>query len=160
MKSLEGFRNTFHYDPRTGDIFWKVRRGPVKAGTRITNRWPSNGYGRIRFDGREYPAHRVAWLLYYGQWPKGQIDHINRDRADNRIVNLRVATASENSCNRDRPRRWMKGVTFIRSIGKFQAQIKKDGRSRYLGVYPTEREAHEAYCAAAHLIHGEFARVI
>jgi hypothetical protein len=89
------------------------------------------------------------------------VDHIDGDGLNNRLSNLRLATKQENSCNR-RPREntssGLKGVTFHKKARKWQAQIKSDGKSRYLGLYLTIELAHAAYCEASNRLHGVFGR--
>ena len=162
-------REKLSYNPETGDLIWGEKaycrlRGK-KAGTKH-----SHGYLAlcINIDGRtkRLYAHRVAWLLQYGEWPPEgmQIDHINGDPADNRIANLRLATRSQNMANVRQPRHSSspyKGVTYHPKAGPsktWKAQIKLDGKRKHLGLYATPEEAHEAYKAAAIKYFGEFAR--
>lgn len=112
----------------------------------------------IGIDRRPYLAHRLAWLFCYGDWPEGQIDHINRVRSDNRLSNLRIATASENQMNVRGRGPFKKGVT-LHETQRFQAQIKRDGRNYYLGLYDTEAEANAAYGGASKVLFGEFRRM-
>lgn len=88
--NAEKLRSLLSYDEHTG-LF--TRDGNV---TGTLNSW---GYVQVRVNGKVYMAHRLAWLYVYGQWPQNQIDHINRRKTDNRIINLREATASENAQN-------------------------------------------------------------
>lgn len=141
------------YDPING-IF--LRDGKL-AGT--VNRL---GYAQIKVDGQLHLAHRFAWFLHYGEWPKGQIDHINGNKADNRITNLRVASGSENLRNRGKPANntsGYKGVSWIARYRKWQATIKFDGKNKYLGRFATREEAADAYGKAALQHHGEFANL-
>lgn len=90
------------------------------------------------------------------------VDHINGNPLDNRRANLREATNSQNQANarkRSGSVSPLKGVTWMRSSRKWRAQIKRDGKTIYLGCFDTEQGAHEAYAAAAPIVHGEFARV-
>jgi len=146
---------TFTYDPETGVIMriaspheWRVG---VIAGFR-----KRDGYIGIRVGKKEWAAHRLAWFLHFGEWPSGTIDHINRRRDDNRIANLRLATPSQNSANQPGRGVFLKGVT-LHKTGKFQAQIKANGKSIYLGLHDSEQQAHAAYCSAAKQYFGEFA---
>ena len=107
-------------------------------------------------DEREYSAHRLAWLYVHGAWPTGQIDHINGDRGDNRISNLRDVTPALNTQNQRRAARSNKssgllGVTANR--GRWLAQISIGGKSRNLGRYATPEEAHAVYVAAKRVLH-------
>ena len=96
MRSTEDvLKDLYTYDPQTGQIF-------LGSGTKG---WVNkNGYTYITTPlGKKFLAHRLAWLLYYGSWPEGNIDHINRDKSDNRIDNLRDVTQSENLLNHGNP---------------------------------------------------------
>lgn len=117
------------------------------------------GYVRIGIDGGQYRAHRLAWLYVHGVWPKSQIDHINRNRRDNRICNLREATGTQNNGNM--PARNVsskyKGVGWHKETRKWRAFIRIKGKAIHLGVYNYEFDAHEAYMSAAKAYFGEFA---
>ena len=83
-------------------------------------------------------AHRVAWAMHYGAWPEGEIDHINGDRSDNRILNLRDVPHRENQKNQKLPRHNTSravGVTWNKNANKWMAQIAVGGENRYLGIY-------------------------
>ncbi|HEY7299159.1 MAG TPA: HNH endonuclease [Xanthobacteraceae bacterium] len=105
-----------------------------------------NGYRRICIAGVHYGAHRLAWLYVYGRHPAGQIDHINRNPADNRIANLRESSPQENALNRawrSRP-----GIRGVRQRGsRWYARIRICGKECPLGVYDTPAEAVAAYQA-------------
>lgn len=93
-------------------------------------------------------------------WPL--VDHVNGNGLDNRRANLRPATNAENMRNRRRYANntsGFKGVTFDKAKGRWKAQIRLDGRRRYIGRYDTAEEAARAYDAAARELHGEFARL-
>lgn len=99
------------YDPETGKLFWKDRPVASFQSLRIANGWNSkfagkeaftansHGYRRGAINCIAYSAHRIAWLLHYGEWPINQLDHINGDRSDNRVVNLRDVDQSTNNRN-------------------------------------------------------------
>ena len=151
------------YDESSG-LFYKVRPGGrVKVGSR-TGSVCGNGYMRVRVNGREYLAHRLAWLIHYGQWPSGFVDHINGVITDNRIVNLREATPSQSTANtglRRDNRCGFKGVTFqAHKRRKYGARIVKDGVTTWLGSFLTAEDAHAAYMKAAAEVFGEFARAV
>ncbi len=78
------------YRPETGEFFWRVQRGQNKPGDPAGTLY-NNGYVVIRINRKGYLAHRLAWFMEFGQWPENHLDHINRDRADNRLVNLRLS---------------------------------------------------------------------
>ncbi len=112
----------------------------------------SGGYRvvRIYFQGKRYNilAHRLAWYIYKGIMPKGQIDHIDRDPANNLEMNLRDVTQSVNQHNRK-----AKGYTIEKSTGKYYAQIKLEGKQHFLGRFNTPEEATAAYLAAKKRLH-------
>lgn len=138
------------YDPESGR-FYRVGRAGVKGGP--VNSVPNKavGYRYMRVDGRRYMAHRIAWLYMTGRWPVADIDHINGDRADNRFVNLREATRSENCQNRpiaSTNRSGLRGVSWHRASHKFVSRITVNGRRFDLGYFHTAQEAHSAYLKA------------
>ena len=120
-----------------------------------------NGYLRVTVDYRSYYAHRIAWFLHYGSWPEGDVDHINGDRSDNRIVNLREATRSQNLRNRKTGHGASKYIGVSKNKKsprkKWVAQIASKGNRKTIGYFHTEEEAAKARDAAALEIHGQFA---
>lgn len=155
----------FNYDPATGALTWKVNRSWRKAGDTVgeVSRY---GYVSVSYveSGRRVrvQGHRLAWRLYYGEWPPSgmQIDHINGDRGDNRIANLRLATAQQNRMNEASRTGLPKGVRLWKkgNYARWQARIKKDRKSKHLGYFDTIEDAHAAYMRAAHDLFGAFAR--
>lgn len=117
------------------------------------------GYVRIKIQGRNYRAHRVAWLYSYGEWPDGQIDHINGDRSDNRIENLRVATNGQNQHNKKILNK-IKGISKHTKSGKWHSRIMLDKKHMSLGLYNCPAAASFAYQIASDKYHGEFGRGI
>lgn len=158
--TAEFVRSVLDYDPLTGVFTWRGGRRSTRAGRRAAN-INGKGYGYITLCGKHSAAHRVAWLYVHGIWPPKSIyvDHINGDKTDNRIANLRLATPSQNAQNRTRNLEGKKGVSFHRRLGKWQAQITPPTGTIYLGVYSSEDEAHAAYADAALRLFGEFARL-
>jgi hypothetical protein len=148
------------YDQETGDFRWRKRKAiRIAAGQIAGGVSKPSGYWLICIDGCLYRAHQLAWLYVTGQWGRPLIDHRDGNPANNRWSNLRCATRSENSHNRGLQRNntsGFKGVSLHK--GKWRAQIRKDGRIRVLGAFPTPQEAHAAYVAAARELFGEFAR--
>lgn len=153
-------KELLHYDPETGDFTWvSARRQRVAAGDKAGCRHKASGYWVIRIDDRLYRAHRLAWLWVHGEWPKSQVDHINRIRDDNRFANLRPATGFENSRNSKRQANNTSGHRGVapHQAGKWQAYINAEGKRHSLGLFDTVAAAGEAYRAAAKSLHGEFA---
>ena len=117
-------------------------------------------YTKITIDYKNYEPYRLAWLYMTGAWPTKFIDHINRDRTDNRWSNLREATYAENNRNtsiRSDNTSGYKGVSWHKFKSKWRAEIKVDSISKHLGYFSTKEEAYAAYIQAAKLYHGEFA---
>lgn len=154
LPSPDVLRQLLRYDQETGKLFW-MPRGPewFPAGTnpsswnkRMANKeaaWDSGqGYYRITVLHVGVGAHRVAWALTHGEWPSGPLDHINGDRRDNRLSNLRLSTVAENNRN-CRKRRdnssGMAGVYYCRTFNRWKAQVRLNGKSISLGTF-TDRE--------------------
>jgi hypothetical protein len=159
--TYERLREILHYDPKTGIFRWRQRVSyAIQVGDVAGSVNKTSGYRLIHIDGRNYKAHRLAWLYVTGTWCRPMVDHRDRNRANNRWSNLRRATASTNAANRGRPRTnasGFKGVHRRRDTGQWRAQIWKDGRARYLGQFATPQAAHDAYVRAARELFGEFA---
>lgn len=161
MLTHDQVRKALNYCPDTGEFTWCGRHGCRGDGGRA-GRVTDRGYINIAIDGRAYRAHRLAWLYQFGVWPSAEIDHINGQRSDNRIANLREATRTQNSANQ-RARGSIasfKGV-HIKSGNlqkKFEARIWTGEKYKTLGTFSTPEEANAAYYEAAKKLHGEFAR--
>jgi hypothetical protein len=149
-----------HYDPDTGVFTWRVYTGAARPGN-VAGMVGPIGYRYIGIARRLYPAHRLAWFYVHGEWPPQDIDHINMERADNRLANLRLATRSQNMANgkaRVGNRSGFKGVFFHKQAGKWTARLTVNGRCRSLGFHATPEAAHAAYVSAAKQAFGDFAR--
>ncbi len=156
-------RVLFVYDPNSGLLRWRDRARSRKAdgvvGTRCKSGYLATGL-IVNGKRKNYYIHRLIWLWVYGEWPPMDIDHVNRDRTDNRLANLRLTTESQNIHNQ--PARnpvGLKGVWQQKS-GNWAAGITKDRKRVHLGTYDTPELAYEAYCRAADSLHGEFARFV
>ena len=148
--TAEQVRELLDYDPETGRFTWRIAPRGHKAGSQA-GCIDSYGYVVIRIAGAGHKAHRLAWLIAYGEWPDDQIDHINGDRSDNRIANLRDVSTQINQQNQRRARTnnrssGLLGVT--RKRGRWQAQIETNGKNVFLGCYSTKEDAHSAYLKA------------
>lgn len=134
------------YNSETGLMFWKAPQKRVKIGDVIKCK-DSKGYIVVRLDNKLYRVHRLAWLYVYGYMPT-IIDHINRNTSDNRIVNLRECTQSENILNASLNRNnktGFKGVSFDKRKGLYRACTSKNRKQIFLGYFKTAEEAHERY---------------
>jgi hypothetical protein len=145
-------RESLTYDPRTGVLRWRVDRTcTARAGTRAGCSH-SRGYLTIRVDGHRYYAHRLAWLLALGEWPAGEIDHIDGDTGNNRLANLRVVTRSQNNLNHNLHRNntsGVSGVYWYAARSKWRAIIKIRGKKKHLGLFASRDEAEAARRTAA-----------
>jgi hypothetical protein len=152
--TAEQVRELLDYDPETGRFTWRIAPRGHKAGSQA-GCIDSYGYVVIRIAGAGHKAHRLAWLIAYGEWPDDQIDHINGERSDNRIANLRSLTNQGNQQNRRTAHRGnssgLLGVSPKR--GKWRAQIKVDGEKRHIGMFDTPEAAHAAYLEAKRKLH-------
>jgi len=157
-------RDVLLYDHTTGLFFRKTKHkrwankpsGCCKRGPRSNG----GGYIVIDVDGVAYRAHRLAFLFMNGRWPIGDLDHINGNRSDNRILNLREATRSQNNCNaslRRNNKSGVTGVSWVRKLSKWTARVSLGNAPVYLGVFNTFDEAVTARKAAANKHYREFA---
>lgn len=145
----EEISSILKYCPVTGIFVWIGGGAKNNRIGKIAGRIDRTGYVRIQIHGVDYPAHRLAWFMFYGTEPIGMIDHINGQRADNRICNLRLSNCRANGKNRAEHRDGKLPGTSRerRCISKWRARIKVDGKTRYLGLFDSEQEAHLAYLA-------------
>jgi len=177
LPSTEVLRQLLWYEPQTGKLYWKERsvasfvsgsgRYTAERAAKIWNSKyagraalnsvdPGLGYRKGSVGGRKVYAHRVIWAMQTGQWPAGEVDHINGDRADNRLQNLRDVPRRINAKNarcRATNTSGMMGVWQIRQTGKWRSSITIDGRTRHLGCFPSFAEASRAR-REAELTHG------
>lgn len=157
-------REFMRYDPNSGVFTWRKTLGQrAQAGNVILGADNGYGYIRIAVKGKNYMAHRLAWAYMLGRWPEDIVDHRDRDRSNNRWINLRAATYATNNQNKKvkvgasglRGAYKMKGVK--KSTSKhWMSVIQVDGKSIHLGQFHTAEEAHAAYAEAANKYHGEF----
>lgn len=159
MITQEELKRLFIYNPGTGEFIHTTscRYKSFSAGDRAGT--INKGYVMIRIPHRVYSAHRLAWLYMTGGWPKNCIDHINLERSDNRWLNLREATFSQNHCNKRKQSNntsGLKGVT--RHSVKWRAKIKIGDKHVHLGLFDCPAAAAFAYMISADAHFGEFAR--
>ena len=177
LTSPEVLRQLFHYEPETGKLFWRARplhmfedgeQGALQncaawngryAGKEAMTCVKSDGYRHGSLFYRYVPAHRVIWALHNGEWPKAAIDHIDGDKLNNRIENLRVADAAQNGWNRGATimnKSGVKGVSEYRD--KWRATLTVRGRNIYLGQFKCRTAAAYAYAVASKEHHGQFGK--
>lgn len=165
--SAEYVRSRLDYDPATGALTWKAqpssggwnkrwagkRAGDVRVGAAVVPYW------RVCINGRRYFQHRVIWLWMTGEWPSGDVDHINNDPLDNRWNNLRLATRGQNHANKPVRKDSATGRKGVEPYGdRFVAYYTRAGRKRYIGIFPTLESASDAYAEKAREVWGSFAR--
>ena len=172
--SVEDVRSVIDADFDSGKLFWLPRPRWAFAsqktysifmakycGKEALTATTDNGYKVGDICGERVRAHRVVWALAHGHWPQGDVDHIDGDRANNKLSNLREATRSENLFNKGPQSKNLtgyKGVVFDKRRGTYGASIGARGKVHYLGKFRTAEEAAIAYDEAAISLHGEFAK--
>jgi HNH endonuclease len=142
----EILKEILSYDKETGYFYWNVSKGSAaiqgdKAG------FVRDGYAKIKINGKEFFAHRLAWLYVHGRLPINEIDHKNGNGSDNRFINLREATRYQNVQNLHKVKSNNKlGVTGVYKKGnKYIASIKIDNKRREIGYFNSIEEAKDAY---------------
>lgn len=170
-------RQLFDYNPDTGVLTWKTRTPDM---FRTANRAPETmcATWNSRYAGKEAGAfkegrlkvsiyrkmhfvHRVAWCWMTGSWPAVEVDHKSLDALDNSWKNLRLATSSQNKCNRRTRKDSASGykcIYYNKKLKKYRVMLNVMGRTVYCKFFNTLEEARAAYCEAAVKYHGEFAR--
>ena len=178
--AVDVVRRVLDYDPTTGALTWRPRAVSDFKATRrrsaehLCQWWNArfagqpagtvggNGYVYVRLCGRIALAHRVIYAIVTGVWPHGEVDHRDRDRTNNRWLNLRAATSGQNKWNAPAQRNntsGHKGVSLCKQSGKWRASISRNGRQTHLGFFVRKEDAAAAYEAAANRMFGEYACV-
>lgn len=144
------------YIPETGIFIGNKNWGRRKKGHE-TGTFHSGGYRTVSIKGISYMAHRLAWFYIYKEWPKGDIDHIDGNRANNAIDNLRDVNRSENNFNQrgasKNNKSGLLGVSFHKHSGLYRATIYVKYKQTCIGYYKTPEEAHQAYLETKRKIH-------
>jgi hypothetical protein len=151
-------KEKLRYDPETGEFVWLVPdSNRVKPGA--VAGYTQHGYVKIQLLGKSYLAHRLAFLYMTGSHPVSQVDHVNRNRGENRWTNLREATPAENTRNAKRRTdntSGYKGVYWHAIMGKWKALIRANRGTIHIGYFDTAREAAIAYVLESLELHGSF----
>lgn len=139
--SLDTVKNYISYCPDTGIFIWLKTYSNAKKGQVAGSL--HGGYIRIKFKGKNYLAHRLAWWWITGEMPE-EIDHINQLKHDNRLLNLRPATRDVNGKNypmKSNNKSGVNGVSWHKGRQKWQAYISVDGKRKYLGLFESLEDA-------------------
>jgi hypothetical protein len=152
------YNNLFTY--KNGVLHYNMNVALMKVGDRAGT-LRSDGYIGIYIQKKYHWAHRIIWTIFNGEIPEELfIDHIDGNRSNNLIENLRLCTTQENAYNRGKQsnnKSGYKGVSFHKQKQKWVAQIKLEGKNKFLGFFVNPEDAYEAYCAKAVEHYGEFA---
>lgn len=157
--SIAQISDMIMYDPSTGLFVWKLTRAGTARKGSIAGYINRRGYVAIKLDNERYFGHNLAWAMAYGWWPKPQADHINRIRNDNRLINLREASYSENAINHSLQKNnksGVRGVYYDVELHKWRVQISVDKQKLQLGVYSDFEEAVAKRQIAEEILFGEF----
>lgn len=158
VKMLSKFRveQLLSFDEKNGVFVWKFNRGGKAQKGSIAGGVDSKGYRQIRIDGTLYLAHRLVWLITYGEWPEHDIDHVDRNPLNIRPENLRKCSDHENQQNvapRKDNKSGVAGVYFYEKSKKWKAHITFKGRTLHLGTFSTFEDAVEARLKAKRDLH-------
>jgi hypothetical protein len=160
--TIEEIQELVRVDISTGDVVWaKNRKGRARAGDRVGS-VGSHGYFETSIANKRVLLHHVVWASAYGEWPTDGIDHIDGDRQNNAISNLRLATKSQNGRNRPKQannKSGCKGVSWHAQAQKWRATIMHNRKQHYLGLFDDVETAAAAYRSASVRLHGEYGRV-
>ena len=157
-ETVQAFSMLVNIDPDTGYVTWKAKKANRKAGAEV-GMTTDEGYRRTAFNGHYFYVHRFLWAYVNGPIPDGyELDHINGDRGDNRVANLRLCTAKQNKQNmhgapKNKKSGGALGATWNARHQKWKTQIGLNGKSIYLGYYDTAEEAHTVYMTAKRKLH-------
>lgn len=155
--TAQELRRLFHYDEATGEFTRLVSVGSRGAAGAKVGSDDLYGYKTTRIGRRSYKLHRLAWLYVYGDWPKGDVDHKNGARSDNRITNLRDVSRKVNLENQraavNNRSTGLLGAYRDKRSGVYYARISVGDKGVHLGSFPTAEEAHAAYVAAKRQLH-------
>lgn len=176
LPSPELLRQVLRYDANTGKLFWLPRPVGMFASEWAwkvfckTREWreaftsiSGHGYPHGSVFGSYVQAHRVAWAVHHGEWPRDQIDHINNDRSDNRMCNLREATNSQNHMNKPKSvanSSGHKGVSPTKCGKKWRVRVKVNGKMKQYGEFLRIEDAVARYAEVSAMLHGEFSRPV
>jgi len=153
--TAEKLRELMEYDADTGVMRWRVRMSNFCHAGRIVGTLQSRRGLETHIARKSYQVHRLIWLWVYGEWPKYTIDHINGNREDNRLCNLRDVSMMGNCQNQRRAKSTSKtGILGVIKVGsRYKASITAGYKLKHIGTFATAQEAHAAYLRVKREIH-------
>lgn len=161
MLSQADLKAHVHYDELTGIFTWINPTGKrAKAGDKLGSN-TKTGYFDTQIFGQRYYLHRLAWLYVHGVMPSKHIDHINGDKSDTRIINLRECDRSQNLQNtkkRTDNTSGYKGVSWHKQLQRWAVRACINGKYKHLGLFHDIEEARQCYERHATQNHGQFYR--
>lgn len=156
MLTQDYLKSIFSYDPEIGIFRWEIKPARnVEIGD-IAGSKNKHGYILIKIKKKHYYAHRLAWLYVHGIFPENKIDHIDRDKANNKIQNLREVTAQQNAFNRNSNKNSTSkyiGVHWCSRNKRYVSKITCNGKIKCLGYFINETDAYSAYLIAKKQLH-------
>lgn len=161
MLTYDEAHRLFIYDPETGVLTRRISTSHNAQAGMTVGTLDGKGYLHVSVKKKFYRVHRVCFLMAHGYLPD-EVDHVDRDRTNNRQSNLRAAGRRQNAGNTRAPitnTSGFKGVSFSSHTGKWHAQIKVSGKQTYLGGYASPEDAARRYDMAARDHFGDFALV-
>ena len=147
------------YDRVSGEFRWRINASPRVLAGSVAGTVNDKGYLVIRYKGKVYKAHRLAWLIITSSLPSGEIDHVNGNKLDNSISNLRIASREQNNRNvglRSDNTSGFKGVRWSNPNKKWHANISVAKKRIHLGFFEKKEDAVEAYRKASLKYHKNF----
>jgi len=168
LPSQERLIEVFDVIPESGDLIWKSRADVgapwnAKNAGKIAGHVRKDGYRTVAINGVSYYVHRIIWKMVYGTDPQELIDHVDQNKTNNRISNLRLASSSENARNVSSAhidsKSGIRGVYFNKRNSKWVASIATNGNRMFLGHFDTAEAAGYAYEDARKEIHGKFSPI-
>lgn len=145
LPNTDILKELFHYNEKTGELIRKTTTSSNAKKGDIVLGFCKKGYRRVRLFGENHYAHRIAWKIFYNQEPPEFLDHVNRDKSDNRIENLRFSNPSLNGMNRKKQSNNTSGFTGVtKHRSKWAAGIRLNGKQKSLGVYENKQDAINA----------------
>lgn len=164
--SPEQVRNLLDLNVETGEMRWTAAASQGRIANRVAGSFHANGYQQIKMGKRNYLGHRVVWAIVHGEWPSKNIDHIDGNRANNSVANLRLVTKRQNMQNLavtgTKSASGLMGAVHvpgsIRRRERWEARIRVNGVQKHLGLFKTPEEAHAAYMSAKAQFHPYFLR--